>query len=90
MSEAVLPEDTHSPLVGFDFDGKSYLFNSVAASKGTGLIRLPDGRHLLVEGWQETYPPRPVGLREVPHPKGGTLIQTTEAILAPITEGKNP
>ncbi len=49
----------------FDYEGIEYTVDSEAEKRGAD-IRLPDGRLLRPGGWEETFPPIPVGLRPTP------------------------
>jgi hypothetical protein len=49
----------------FVWDGVTYLFDANKCYDGLGLILLPDGRVIQVDGWFEVYPPRPMILVEV-------------------------
>ena len=47
-------------MITFDFEGRHYKVDMSVYEKE--LIKLPDGRILLVSGWLETMPPKPRGL----------------------------
>ena len=51
--------------ITFTYDGKKYRAPSKAYD--VNLIILPDGRAIEADGWNESLPPRPVNLHEVPH-----------------------
>jgi|GEM_PF-6755479 hypothetical protein len=49
--------------IQFEYEGKSYWVGMAAFHKNLP-IKLPDGRILTVTGgWQESMPPRPLGLQ---------------------------
>jgi len=53
------------PDITFVYEGKKYSVSAKAFD--LNLIILPDGRAIEAGSWNESYPPRPVNLREVPH-----------------------
>lgn len=50
--------------IHFAFEGKPY--RAPADFYNTGYAALPDGRIVQADGWLETYPPQPAGLKVVP------------------------
>lgn len=51
--------------ITFSYEGKSYEANMVDSYDLGKYIRLPDGTLLQAQGWLESLPPRPMGLKAV-------------------------
>ncbi len=51
--------------ITFDFEGRTYTVG-IEAYKLDRIV-LPDGRVLEVEGWHESYPPKPKRLHNINH-----------------------
>lgn len=70
----------YEPKIRLCYDNEDYEVEMEAYDKNLDIL-LPDGRVLSVNGWLESYPPQPMGIKEV-DPLNLERSITTQATLA--------